>query len=792
MNHRTDVGWFAYGVDQPRANLSGISVANGVFSATASSNDPNIYLLETGNPVSVPLGRRGDVQAIDANRYRTLAIRMRLSGAPGARASDGQVMWTAKTIYDSPTSVAGSFAVYGGWQVYLLDIPTLGLAVGTAWQGSVGSLRLDPTVVAGQAIDIDWARLVSNDVQGMRTITWSGSGAVDIYLDNDRSEANGTLGLIAKNGTTLSKGLTGGSFAFQPGALPPGDYYVAIRPSGSTSALSYSSGYYHVEGVPTLHFTSPSPEGSADDFATTQLGNPWDMDSPADIDAVANVASAGIAIQASENAAGTSLGNQRVYRASGLSGDPILYMLAGHKRGAAHPIDPNRYRIATIDMGIAGDRYINGGSVARIVWRQKGDTAETVSEDIIVNHRAGVNVIDTISVDMKSLLIEPGAGSPSHTGWVGTIDEFRFDPHEFTPANDFWVRRIKLAALEAAGASYRIAWAYDAQNSGATLSLWYDSDRSGFDGTRIIDGVAPTDGAYTWNTAGLVPGQEYYIYSQLTDSSGRVVSRGYAQWPIVGGGASPAPAPVPAPTPAPAPAGTRPMMSLDLPGANAVVEQPFAIGGWAIDAGATADSGVDRIDVWATRTPGASPDIFLGTASYGGARPDIAGYVGGQFVASGYGLAVKGLTPGVYQIVVYARSRLTGTNNNLRTVTVTVAATPRMSIDTPGNNQSLGSSFLVAGWATDLAAASGSGVDAVQVWAYPNPGSGTPARFLGSATLNGIRPDVASFFGPNGQQSGYGIIVSGVPPGVYDLAVFMHSTLTGTFNNVQVVRITVR
>ena len=113
MNHRTDIGWFAYGIDPPRANLSGISFANGIFSATASSNDPNIYLLETGNPVSVPRGRRGDVQPINANSYRTLAIRMRLSGTQGVRASDGQVMWTSKTIYDSPTSVAGSFAGLG-------------------------------------------------------------------------------------------------------------------------------------------------------------------------------------------------------------------------------------------------------------------------------------------------------------------------------------------------------------------------------------------------------------------------------------------------------------------------------------------------------------------------------------------------------------------------------------------------------------------------------------------------------------------------------------------------------
>ena len=787
MNDRNDLGWFLYGVDQPRANISNPTVSGGVFSGVAATADPNIYLLETGNPVSVPRGRRGDVQAIPANQYRTVAVRMRLSGSPGVRVSDGQLMWTAKTIYDSPLSVAGSFSTYGGWQVYFFDIPTMGLAAGSAWSGSVGSLRLDPTIVAGSQIDIDWMRLTTAEPASVRTITWSGGGAVDIYLDIDTNEANGTLGLIAKNNTTLSKGVTGGAFTFQPGALPPGDYYVGMRTSGTSNALRYSAGYYHVEGVPMLRFSSPSPEGSADDFATTQLGNPWDMQSTSDVDFTANVSSPRIAALNVQTPDGGILGAPNVYLATGSSGDPILYLLAGHMRGASKPIDSNYYRIATVEMGLPGDRNINGGSIARLVWRVKGETAEVVSEDIIINHRSGANVLDSFTFDMKNLPIEPGAGSPSHTGWNGLIDEFRLDPHEFTPATEFWVRKVKLAALERAGSSYRIAWGYDAQNSGATLSLWYDSDRSGFDGTRIIDGVSPTDGGYTWNTAGLVPGQEYFIYFRLTDSTGRVVSQAYAAWPIVGGGTGAA-----SPAPAPVPGGTRPMMSVDLPGANAVVEQPFAIGGWAIDAGATADSGVDRIDVWATRTPGASPDIFLGTASYGGARPDIAGYFGGQFVSSGYGLAVKGLTPGVYQIVVYARSRLTGTNNNLRTVTVTVAATPRMSIDTPGNNQSLGSSFLVAGWATDLAAASGSGVDAVQVWAYPNPGSGTPARFLGSATLGGSRPDVASFFGPNAQQSGYGLVVSGVPPGVYDLAVFMHSTLTGTFSNVQVVRITVR
>jgi hypothetical protein len=787
MNDATDVGWFAYGIDQPRANLSGVSTSAGIFRATSSSNDPNIYLLETGNPVSVRRGRRGDVQSIDGGRYRTLALRMRLSGAQGARASDGQLLWSARTIYDSAMSTAGSFAVYGGWQVYLIDIPTLGVAAGPAWTGSIGSLRLDPVTVAGQSIEIDWARLVGNDAATFRTITWSGGGAVDIYLDTDASEGNGTLGLIAKNATTLSRGATGGSFQFQPGALPAGDYYIGIRAAGSSTPLRYSSGHYRVAGTPTLRFTSPSPEGSSDDFATAQLGNAWDMDSVADVDAIANLNGLRVSTRSIGTTAGQALGGQRVLEGTSTAGtmDPILYMLAPWKRGASRTIDTNRYRILTVDLGIDGARSINTGSVARIVWRARGDS-ENVSEDIIVNHRGDMSVIDTISLDMKTLAIEPGAGSPSHSGWTGAVEEFRVDPHEFTPATDFWVRRVKLAALEQAGTSYRIAWAYDAQGSDATVALFYDTDGAGFNGTRIVNGVNPSDGAYSWNTSGLAAGNAYYIYMQLSDSSGRVVSQAYAPWPIVGGGASPSPSP----SPAPPPSASRPIVSIDLPGAGAVT-QPFAIAGWAIDAGATANSGIDAVHVWAYPNPGSNAaPVFVGATSYGGHRPDLVPHFGSQFANAGYGLTVRGLNPGVYQFVVFARSRLTGTFNGSRAVTVTVIGNPpRMAIDAPGNNQAVARTFGISGWAFDPNG-NGSGVDAVHVWAYPNPGSGTAPRFVGAAAIGYARPDVAAVFGPAGASSGYGLTGT-LPPGVYDLVVHARSTATGTFNNVQVIRVTI-
>jgi hypothetical protein len=789
MKELSDIGYFAYGVDPPSAGLSNISFANSVFTATATNTQPNIYLLETGNTNAVPYGRRGDVHAIDGSRYRTLALRMRLPGAQGVRASDGQIIWSAKTIYDSATSAAGSFFVYGGWQVYLIDIPTLGTALGTPWQGSIGSLRLNPTTTAGQKMEIDWARLVSNDTVGFRTITWSGSGAVDIYLDTDTVESNGTLGLIAKNATSLSKGVSGGSFQFQPGALPTGDYHVAIRASGTANALRYSSGYYHVAGVPTLKFTSPSPEGSSDDFATTQLGNAWDMNSVADVDATANVTGLRIENRVLETTAGVNLGAQRVLAGSNTAGsmDPILYLLAPWKRPAGATIDTSRYRLLTLDLGVAGARNINGGSVLRLGWRQKGDS-ENISHDTIINHRAGANSLETFTIDMKKLPLEPGAGSPSHSGWTGAVELFRVDPHEFTPAREFWVRRVRLAALERAGSSYRIAWQYDAQGSDATMSLYYDSDGRGFDGTRIVDGVNPAAGSYSFNSSGFVPGQDYYIYARLADSTGRVISQTYADVPITGGGTSPAPAPAPAPT------GSNPIMSLDLPGPNAVVQQPFALGGWAADLGSTTGPGVDVVHVWAYPNPGsgAAPS-FVGAAPNNGARPDVAAYLGAtRFTNSGFGLLVAGLAPGKYQLVAFAHSTVTGTFNQTRAAVVTVVGTPpRMSIDLPGNNSAVGTSFMVAGWAIDQNARTGPGVDAIHVWAYPNPGSGAAPRFVAATTTAASRPDVAAIFGANALRSGYNLIGT-LPPGVYDLVVYAHSTATNTFNNAQVARITVR
>jgi fibronectin type III domain protein/BACON domain-containing protein len=79
------------------------------------------------------------------------------------------------------------------------------------------------------------------------------------------------------------------------------------------------------------------------------------------------------------------------------------------------------------------------------------------------------------------------------------------------------------------------------------------------------------------------------------------------------------------------------------------------VAGWAADLDSPNDTGIDRLHVWAYPAGGGSP-VFVGEASYGGERPDVAAVYGDRFRASGYGLRVEGLAPGAYDLAIFAWS----------------------------------------------------------------------------------------------------------------------------------------
>jgi hypothetical protein len=234
-------------------------------------------------------------------------------------------------------------------------------------------------------------------------------------------------------------------------------------------------------------------------------------------------------------------------------------------------------------------------------------------------------------------------------------------------------------------------------------------------------------------------------------------------------------------------------MNVDYPGANTqVAGGAFLVSGWAIDLGASGGSGVDAIDVWAYPV-GSSNAVYVGSATYGIARPDVAGFVGASFTNCGFTLVGSIATPGAYDLAVFAHSTVSGTFNQVKIVRVTVAApasNPRMWLDMPSVNQTTSQNLTVAGWAIDLGSPTGTGVDTIHVWAYPT--SGAPPVFVGVANYGGSRGDVGAFAGASRfTPSGFSLTAS-LAAGDYTLVAFARSTVMNLFNNVVQVPIKVR
>ena len=94
----------------------------------------------------------------------------------------------------------------------------------------------------------------------------------------------------------------------------------------------------------------------------------------------------------------------------------------------------------------------------------------------------------------------------------------------------------------------------------------------------------------------------------------------------------------------------------------------------------------------------------------------------------------------------------------------------------------------VRGWAIDGNATSGTGVNAVHVWAYPS--AGNPV-FLGAATYGLSRPDVGANHGAQFTASGFSLRAPSVlPAGPWSIVVYSHSSVSGTFNATATVGVT--
>ena len=144
-----------------------------------------------------------------------------------------------------------------------------------------------------------------------RSITWSGfAGAVDLYLDQDAHRATAMSLFLGRRHEQHGLGRVcadGQRLQLLRGRAVPGTFRVLARPAGSTGSFTQSASAYVVNDIPLLTITAPSDEGSADDFATTQLGNAWDMNATTDIAVSFNITGQTITSIPAETPAGRRL-----------------------------------------------------------------------------------------------------------------------------------------------------------------------------------------------------------------------------------------------------------------------------------------------------------------------------------------------------------------------------------------------------------------------------------------------------------------------------------------------------
>ena len=772
MNERTDLGWWVNSVDGPNNGFNQpVTFSGGVFSGVTANADPSIFLLESGSPFAAQVGKIGLNYPIDADTYKIIAFRMSVT-TPSAV----QFYWNRDTIYDTTTTQAGTGGTTQttpGYRIYLYDLSTLPTqnigANGFTWGGTVKSLRMDPTVAdpamtGPESIALDWVRLLPITPSLCKTVNWTG-GNVDIYVTDTAGTSLGKIASnVAQNSASPGCTATGTGHAFFVGALAPGTYRVGVSGVGGTAPTSISqnntAGTWVVSDTPTLTFTSPDPEGSSDDFATTQLGNAWDMTAMNDLDSIVNIDSGALTTALPlETPAGSPSGSPSVFRGTSWSstrsftneGDPYVRPLcASHPallctqqtRGNAKRIAASRYRILTLEMGLPDKaRDIVNGSIARVVWHVVGDAAEQVSDDIIVNSRIGANVVDKITVDMgdrAKLPLEPG---PSQAGWVGSIDGFRVDPHEFSNPTDFFIKRVKLAAFERADTSYTIRWDYADASSGS-VDLYYSGSvlPACSNGTLIATAVSTgATGQFVWNTTN-VPAGSVFICAVFRDAQANA-NESWAKWPIIinhGGALSSL-------------AVNRSVLNFGITqGTLRTSAQTVRVAVSGGNACWTVDNTL--------------PSAFVVT---------LAGGVS-QICGSGsFSVALNPSNPfpgGIGQATLSVRETVPGTSDNSPlTVTsfyrVLGASSGAVGvIDTPADGATISGSVPVTGWAID-------DIDIVSVGVYrdPLPGEGPAPVFIGNATrVDDARGDIeaANPAVPFNYRAGWGyLMLSNFLPG---------------------------
>ncbi len=269
--------------------------------------------------------------------------------------------------------------------------------------------------------------------------------------------------------------------------------------------------------VPVPQVLSPNETGGAD-YATTELGNPWDFAGMDDVNGTNDVTNLSTA---SGDLTGTSFAN-----------DPSIGL------HIAPNMNTDKYHHLTIDLCEDGPESLadtkGGGMIGRMAWYTDRNLAWSETQDFVVFPGCHTVTIDMITSPAAALHDE---FTTAVSGWKGIhLAYLRFDPNEDRGLRNFSIQNIRLTDDAAFSTNYGITFADAAATTGTTADIYVTNTRGAYTGTKIASGLAVAGGTntFTWNgtdaTGKALPNGTYWTYIVMHNGSGTGV--GYSSGPV--------------------------------------------------------------------------------------------------------------------------------------------------------------------------------------------------------------------------------------------------------------------
>ena len=259
----------------------------------------------------------------------------------------------------------------------------------------------------------------------------------------------------------------------------------------------------------------------------------------------------------------------------------------------------------------------------------------------------------------------------------------------------------------------------------------------------------------------------------------------------------------------------RVLVNIDSPKNNENITGRLKINGWALETSAQNSTGITAVHIY--DGPANGQANFIGQATYGIARPDVANSLGGRagFTNCGFtaDLDISRLSAGQHDIYVYANNyylgwqyavvkiniggtgttsqavSASGSNQSVKVAGISGANSQTsensgsgkvlINVDTPKADQSINSAFTLSGWALETSSTDSAGITAVHI--YDGPANGE-SNFLAAATYGITRPDVAAYYGKtNFTNCGFSanLNLSKLANGTHTLYVYANNPVTG-------------